>query len=290
MTVTRRGVAALCALLAAGSRGAARPSSQGPLLAPPGFHHLHLNTTDPQQAIAFYLKYLPATSPASFAGQPALRTGHVLVLFNRVDAVREDRPQSAFWHFGWHVSSAKAYWERYTRDGAPVMPLYTDERSSVTFSNDWWPATLTRAEIPRAQARGVKSQNGGYGYLKGPDGARIEFQGDMPDERFNHVHMYQDDVYCAERWYSTRLNAPLSQSARRSNTRPPADADCKVATGDPSWLSLVPEGTKRTPAGGVVFDDVEVNWYQRQGPAALASPRGQVMDHIGLKVRDLDAW
>ncbi len=86
------------------------------------------------------------------------------------------------------------------------------------------------------------------------------------------------------------LHAPLSGSAKRAAGRKTAESDCRVPKGEPSWLSLMPEGTVRVPAGGVVFVDVEMNWYQRQGTAPLAPSRGGVMDHVGLQVRDLDAW
>lgn len=256
----------------------------------PGFHHLHLNSTDPDGAIAFYVRNFPTTTRATALGLPALKTGHVFVLFTKVGKPPADQPQSAYWHFGWHVQDTRAYWTRYKDAGAPLMPLYTDDGGSVTFSNEWWPGTLTKATIPAAVARGTRSQNGGYGYLRGPDGVKIEFQGDLPAERFNHVHMYQDDVFCAEIWYAKHLNAPLSGSARRAEGRKTSESDCTVMQGDPSWLSLVPQGTKRTPAGGVLFDDVEMNWYQRQGSAPLASSRGQTMDHVGLSVGDLNAW
>jgi catechol 2,3-dioxygenase-like lactoylglutathione lyase family enzyme len=179
---------------------------------------------------------------------------------------------------------------RYKDTGAPLLPLYTDEGRAVTFSGEWLPGTLTKAAIPAAAARAGRPQGGGYGYLRGPDGAKIEFQGDLPAERFNHVHMFQEDVFCAELWYQKHLNAPLSAAARRAEGRRTSEADCRVQMGEPSWLSLVPEGTKRTPAGGVVFDDVEMNSYQRQGNARLESSKGQVMDHVALSVADLDAW
>ncbi len=54
-------------------------------------------------------------------------------------------------------------------------------------------------------------------------------------------------------------------------------------------------GMVRTPTGGVLFDDVALNWYinpsQASGKVApLAPTRGQLYDHIGLSVADLDAW
>jgi hypothetical protein len=46
----------------------------------------------------------------------------------------------------------------------------------------------------------------------------------------------------------------------------------------------------RTPRAGVEFGDVSVMWYANQGDKPLASPLGQLQDHFGLSVGDLDAW
>jgi 4-hydroxyphenylpyruvate dioxygenase-like putative hemolysin len=46
----------------------------------------------------------------------------------------------------------------------------------------------------------------------------------------------------------------------------------------------------RAPAAAVVFGDVALPWYVRQGDRPLASTRGHVYDHIALSVGDLDAW
>ncbi len=285
------GVACLLAGSAVGlavSHGPLADAAPGPALEAPGFHHLHLNSADPASAGAFYVRYFPTASATTVAGHTAVRTGTVLLLFS--DRTPQAATPSAYWHFGWHVPSATAAWQRYRSTGAPLTPLFTDDGSAVTFSNEWWPGVLTRDAVPAARTHGVRPTSGGYGYLSGPDGARIEFQGDLPAERFNHVHMFQEDVYCAELWYARHLGAPLSAAALRSRGRRTDPADCRVPLGEPSWLSLVPEGTRRTPAGGVVFDDVELNWYQRQGSQPLAPSRGGVMDHVGLRVLDLDAW
>jgi len=50
------------------------------------------------------------------------------------------------------------------------------------------------------------------------------------------------------------------------------------------------EGTYRTPSAGVVFGDVTMQWYMRQGSVPLASTRGRLMDHVALSVVDLDSW
>ena len=55
------------------------------MLAAPGFHHLHLNSVDPEGAIDFYVRQFPTSAKASWGGLPALAApNNVLVLFTRV--------------------------------------------------------------------------------------------------------------------------------------------------------------------------------------------------------------
>src|SRR5262249_60268080 len=102
------------------------------------------------------------------------------------------------------------------RPDVTLLPLYTtDEGGSVFVSSDTWPSTgrtpgLTKAQIALATANGVQpARKGGFGYLRGPDDALVEYAGDHPAERFNHVHMYQDDPFCAQLWYQRHLNPPV---------------------------------------------------------------------------------
>src|SRR5262249_11280476 len=107
----------LAGLLYAASLGTtawwqARSTPASTEVGPPGFHHLHLNVADPSAEIAFYTMGFPTTSRADVFGLPALKTGHVNVLFTKVSLPPTDQPQSAYWHFGWHVLSARAVWNR----------------------------------------------------------------------------------------------------------------------------------------------------------------------------------
>ena len=77
-----------------------------------------------------------------------------------------------------------------------MLPLYTgDDGSTVLISSDTWPGMggvlgLTRAQIAYAKARGVQpTRSGGFGYMRGPDDAIVEYAGNHPAERFNHVHL-----------------------------------------------------------------------------------------------------
>ena len=180
----------------------------------PCFHHLHLNSINPDAAIEFYTKAFPSTSKATFAGQPALRSpNNVWVLFNKVAAPPATQPATAFWHFGWHVTDVRATLDRFVKSNMPLLPLYTGEGARTVFvSSDTYPGSggvlgLTAAGVAEAKAKGIKPAGGaGFAYLRGPDDALVEYQGNMPAERFNHVHMYQDQPFCAQLWYQTHLN------------------------------------------------------------------------------------
>jgi len=268
------------------------------MLPAPVFHHLHLNSVDPHAAIEFYVTQFPSTTRTTWAGLPALKSPtDVLVLFTKVDSPPATQPETALWHFGWHVTDARASLATYkSRPQVKLQPLYTSEDGgSVLINTDTWPGTggvlgLTKAQIAEARATGVKPIGGaGWSYMAGPDGALVEYAGNHPAERFNHVHMWQDHPFCAQLWYQKHLNAPtipwFPTPAGLS------EANCKVPRGaDRTWPSLTRDGMYRTPRAGVMFSDVTLMWYSRQTDQPLVSPRGHIMDHIGLGVADLDAW
>jgi catechol 2,3-dioxygenase-like lactoylglutathione lyase family enzyme len=264
----------------------------------PGFHHLHLNSIDPDRAIEFYLRHFPTSSKTTWGELPALAAPNdVLVLFTKVATPPPTSPQTAIWHFGWHVPDTRASLDTFQRrPDLELLPLYTtDEGGSVFVSSDSWPSHgptpgLTKAQIADAKAKGVQpTRKGGFGYMRGPDDALVEYAGNHPAERFNHVHMFQEDPFCAQLWYQTHLNGPVY--AGRTSQTPLTEATCTVPRGpDRSWPALEVGGMFRSPSAAVVFGDVALPWYMRQGDQPLASSRGHLYDHIALSVRDLDAW
>ena len=278
----------------------AGPQSRLVALPVPGFHHLHLGSTNPEAAIAFYARTFPTTSTAVWGGIPALKSPNdVLVLFTKIDQPAPTQPQTAMWHFGWHVTNERAAIARMRADGVTVLPLYTgDEGGTIAISSDTFPGTggvlgLTKAQIALAKKDGIKPAGiAGFAYIRGPDDALVEVQGDMPAERFNHVHMYQEDPFCAQLWYQEHFGAPASPPRPGAPIEPPRTAaNCKVPRGqDRTWPALEAEGTYRTPSAGVTFGDVAMNWYMRQGGTPLVGTRGHLMDHVALSVASLDLW
>jgi catechol 2,3-dioxygenase-like lactoylglutathione lyase family enzyme len=267
-------------------------------LGTPGFHHLHLNSVDPDSAIDFYTRLFPTTAKTTWGGRPALASPNdVLVLFDRVATPPPTSPQTAIWHFGWHVTDSRASLERYrARTDVTLLPLYTgDDGGAVLISSDTWPGAggvlgRTKAQIAEARREAVKpTRVGGFAYMEGPDHALVEYAGNHPAERFNHVHFFHEQPYCAQLWYQQHLNAAVY--AGRTAPASMTEATCRVTRGaDRTFPALDREGMFRTPSAAVVFGDVAFLSYMRQGDEPLVGTRGQLYDHLGLGVTDLDAW
>jgi hypothetical protein len=166
----------------------------------------------------------------------------------------------------------------------------------VFISSDTWPGSggvlgLTRAGIADAKANGVKPAGGaGFAYLRGPDDALVEYQGNMKVERFNHVHMFQDQPLCAQLWYQRHLNVAAPPPREGQTVR--TEANCRVERGaDKTLPALDWDGMYRTPSiTNTLFGDVSLFWYMNQRDTPAASTRGHLMDHIALRVANLDAW
>ncbi len=274
--------------------GATLATVEGQDLPAPGFHHLHLNSTNPEAAIDYYTKQFPTTSKVMYWGEPALKAGNVYLLFTKVNQPPLLKPQTAIWHFGWNSVDERKSLEKFERNHVKMLPLYTGDGDAFVYinSDSWLGAggTLgrTKAQIAEAKEQGIKPAGGaGFLYLAGPDGAMIEVAGNSPAERFNHVHMFEEDPFCAQIWYEKHLNA---HSGGRGGQPQHTESNCKVARSERSWPALEKEGMIRIPSAGVRFDDVAMNWYANQGDTPLVSTRGHLADHVGLSVADLDAW
>jgi catechol 2,3-dioxygenase-like lactoylglutathione lyase family enzyme len=270
------------------------------VLPAPGFHHLHLNSTNPDKALDWYVKAFPVNSKVTWGGQPALKApNNVLLLFTKVEQPPATQPQTAVWHFGWHVLKERETMARLRDMGITLLPLYTGEGDkTVNINSDTYPGTggvlgLTRAQLEEAKKNGVKPQGGpGFAYIRGPDDAMIEVQGDMPQERFNHVHFYHEDPFCAQLWYQKHLNAPIPQGRRgAAPAEPRTEANCKVPrAADTTFPALDVGGMYRSPQIPLVFGDVSMGGYMNNANQPLVSTRGHLADHVALSVANLDAW
>jgi len=132
----------------------------------------------------------------------------------------------------------------------------------------------------------------------------------LPAPSFHHLHLNSVDPDAAIEFYVRQfpasakaywgglpaLAAPrdvlvLFSRVATAPATPPQTTTCKVARrSDRTWPALDRAGMFRAPAAAVVFGDVALPWYLRQGDRPLVSSRGHVYDHIALSVGDLDAW
>lgn len=225
------------------------------------FHHLHLNTTDPQAAIDFYTSKFDSEK-ARFAGLlDAVWAQKSWMLFTKVSSPPPWELTSAVWHFGWGAEDMKATYQKQLDSGTKFFTPLTDI-SDIT---------------------GNKGATGlfYYAYVQGPDHALIELN-TAQHHRFGHLHLFSEDPVSAGEWYMKHLGA-----IRRS-TAPPSR--------EPRFYRDVPIG----PSMSLMMDNVNMIIYpiaysrkvypeHWKNQTEMSSTKGRVVDHVGFSVDDLPA-
>jgi len=268
-------------------------SAQTPKVAPMHVHHVHLNSVDPAKAAAYYPKPFALTATkTTFNGYEAVKTGNVYLLFTKVATTPQNEltgPQTSVWHFGWNTPDSRKYDENFRKMGLQIAQMWdAADGKLVDMSSDTLPGLPTQEQILEMRAKGVQpAREGGFGYLRGPDGIMIENAQAGTAERFNHIHMYHEHPICAMQWYIMHLGATLPAGRGGApGTLPPGD--CKQLYAPPTWPSFAKTGFVRDPAGAVFFDDISISIRPWPG-GGLVSTRGHVVDHWALSVADLDS-
>ena len=259
------------------------------------FHHIHLNSTDPAAAAAYYPKPFPlSAAKTTFNGFEAVKTGNVYVLFTKVNATPQNEltgPQTSVWHFGWNTPDSRKYDEKFREMGLTIAQMWdAADGKLVDMTSDTLPGLPTQEQILEMRAKGTQpTRQGGFGYLRGPDGAMIENAQSGTTERFNHVHMYHEHPRCAMDWYVTHLGAvvPAGRGGAAAAAAPSSE-DCHTKTyAPPTWPSFAKTGFVRDPAGGVNFDDISISIRPWPG-GGLVSTRGKIYDHWALSTANLE--
>ena len=284
----------LVGVVAVAARTAIVPAlAQAPATVEPlRFHHVHLNSTNPEKAAEYYPKPFALTATkTTYNGFEAVKTGNVYILFTKVNTPPTNEltgPQTSIWHFGWNTPDSPKYNARFRAMGLEIAQMWdAADGKLVDLSGDALPGFPTQEQILELRAKGVEPTHlGGFGYLRGPDGAMIENAQSGTTERFNHVHMYHEHPRCAMEWYATHLGAVIPQG-RGAAPAPAERGDCHVKTyAPPTWPSFAKTGFVRDPAGGVNFDDIAISIRPWPG-GGLVSTRGKVYDHWALSTADL---
>jgi catechol 2,3-dioxygenase-like lactoylglutathione lyase family enzyme len=242
---------------------------------------------DPAAAAAYYPKaFTLSATTTTFNGFEAVKTGNLFILFSKVAAPPQNEltgPQTSVWHFGWNTPDSRQYNQRFRAMGLTIALMWdAADGALVDMSSDTLPGLPTQEQILELRAKGVQpARMGGFGYLRGPDGAMIENAQAGTTERFNHVHMYHEHPNCAMRWYATHLGGRLAAAI--------PDGDCQTKTyAPPTWPSFAKTGFVREPSGAVNFDDIQILIRPWPG-GGLVSTRGKLVDHWALSAADLSA-
>jgi hypothetical protein len=291
--------------------------AQAPAFEPLKFHHVHLNSVDPEAAAAYYPKpFAKTATKTTFNGLPAVKTGHIYILFNKVNTPPQNEltgPQTSVWHFGWNTPNSREYNANFRKMGLTIAQMWNGSDADaklVDLSGDvptppggGFP---TEEQVLELRAKGATVDPtkvpGGFGYLRGPDGVMIENAQSGNAERFNHVHMYHEHPRCAMEWYATHLGAQMPQGrgagpGRGGDAAAPAgpvagtSADCRnphTIYSPPTFPSFAKGGFVRDPPGGVNFDDISISMRPWPG-GGLAPTRGKLYDHWAVSTTSLDS-
>jgi hypothetical protein len=271
----------------------AAQASQGAAAEPLHFHHVHLNSMNPAAAAAYYPKPFAQTAvKTTFNGFEAVKTGNIYLLFTKVNTPPQNEltgPQTSVWHFGWNTPNSREYNEKFRAMGLEIAQMWdAADGKLVDMSSDTLPGLPTQEQILEMRVKGTQpTRQGGFGYLRGPDGAMIENAQAGTVERFNHVHMYHEHPRCAMEWYTAHLGARMPQG--RGGAAPaPATGDCHTTMySPPTWPSFAKTGFVREPSGGVLIDDISISIRPWPG-GGLVSTRGKLVDHWAVSTANLD--
>ncbi|MBS1818480.1 MAG: VOC family protein [Acidobacteria bacterium] len=307
---------ALAAGIAVALNGGASIQAQGQgqppasTIEPIKFHHVHLNSVDPEAAAAYYPKpFAKTATKTTFNGQPAVKTGHIYILFNKVPAPPTNEltgPQTSVWHFGWNTPNSREYNANFRKAGLTIAQMWngSDEQAQLVDLSGDVPTVPgsgfpTQEQVLELRAKGAKADPttvpGGFGYLRGPDGVMIENAQSGNEERFNHVHMYHEHPACAMEWYATHLGAKMPQArgggrGAAAGPVPATSSDCanpRTVYSPPTFPSFAKGGFVREPSGGVNFDDIAILIRPWPG-GGLAPTRGHLYDHWAVSTADLN--
>ena len=224
------------------------------------FHHIHLNSTNPEAAIDFYTSHFDCEK-AKFGGSiDAVWAQKSWLLFNKVNQPPPSAVVSAIYHMGWGAEDMKATYQKQVDMGTKFETPITD--------------------IAEATGRGTPGRFW-FAYVDGPDHALIELN-TANHHNFGHIHMTSDDPIAAGEWYMKEFGM-----IRRGH-------------GPPSREPYFHNGIQIAPAMSLVMDNVNFIIYPTglvkgvfpkawEGRTKYASPRGRTIDHFALSVDNLDA-
>lgn len=254
--------AALTLAQPAANRPASR-APQGPAVEPvvkgAHWHHLHINSTDPNRAVEFYTTHFNARE-GTFDGKPAVWTQKSWLLFNKVAKAPSKKLNTAIWHMGWGTENPKVEYERQKALGASFFAPLTD----ISIAN------------------GGQRDRFYYMYVEGPDRTLIELN-TASHHHFGHIHLFSPDPIGTGDWYIKTFGLAGRGLSTPQTNRTPRYSTVGNQVGPMSSLYLDNVNVIIYPVGyaKTAYQD---DWA---GITSQQSTRGKLYDHIGISVPDL---
>jgi catechol 2,3-dioxygenase-like lactoylglutathione lyase family enzyme len=242
-----RYLALIFTLLSICSLAVAEPSAH--------FHHLHLNTTDPDAAIKFYTSKFDCEQ-RQFLNQDAVWAQQSWLLFNKVKTAPAWQLTSAIWHFGWGAEDMKAVYQKQIESGTKFFTPLTD-------ISDILGGTATGRFF--------------YAYVETPDHCLVELN-TANHHRFGHLHLFSEDPVAAGEWYAKHFGITLRNSTREPRFyRDHQIAPSASFTMDNVNVIIYPIQYSRKAYAG--------HWDS--GQIQISSTKGRVVDHVAFSVDDV---
>jgi catechol 2,3-dioxygenase-like lactoylglutathione lyase family enzyme len=251
----RASIFTACVILVA-TQVQAQEKSTDPASLNARFHHVHLNTVDPEAAIEFYTTKFKAEKQKFAGRQDAVWTGDSWLLFTKVNAPPPSDTVSGIWHIGWGAEDMKATYQKQVDSGTKFQTPLMDISDQV----------------------GAAANSGRFfkAYVDGPDHAIIELN-TASHHNFGHVHLFSADPPAAGEWYMTHLGIKGRVSRNTRIYQNTAIAPSASLTANHVSLFIYP----MEYLNGAGYEPFK-------GREELAPTRGRVIDHLGFAVDDVD--
>ena len=136
--------------------GTRRPvHAQAPAFEPLHFHHVHLNSVDPEAAAAYYPKpFAMSATKTTFNGVRAVKTGNIYILFTKVNTPPQNEltgPQTSVWHFGWNTPNSREYNENFRKMGLQIAQMWNGSDAAAKLVD-------MSSDVPMPAAGGFPTQ------------------------------------------------------------------------------------------------------------------------------------